>query len=110
MFTGKHSWEPFGSLVNYYALTDKNKNRIGRILIDSVLRAYRDELITTFSDRGQLEHYGIRTWLPESSVGIGKAATKAIYLLAYVLGPLHRNASRQGSSGVNEAMLKRETG
>ena len=109
MFTGKHSWENFGALANYYALTDLNLNKFGRILIDSVLRAYRAEVIENFGDRQQLEFYGLKNWVAESSVGVGKAAIKAIYLMSYVLGPLHRNSAKQGAAGINDQLIRRES-
>ena len=78
-------------------------------MIDSVLQAYKDELIQTFGTRGQLEFYGTKKWNAESSVGTGKAALKAMHLLAYILSPIHRNSAKQGSAGINDELIRRET-
>ena len=71
--------------------------------------AYKDELTQTFGTRDQLDFYGLRNWNENSSVGTGKAALKAMHLLAYVLAPIHRNSGKQGSAGINNELIRRET-
>ena len=106
LFSSKHSWENWGANLNYMALTDPKENLLGCILIDSVLMFYQDRVTLSMGARGQKEFYGMQGWQPESNVEIGKATTKAILLLAYVIAPIHRNAAKEGSADINLWLIK----
>lgn len=106
-FSSKHSWELWGSNFNYYALTDKS-NKLGRILIDSVLMHHKEQVAESIGSRDQPEHYGVLRWERESTAEIGKATVKAMFLFAYVVAPMHRNASKEGSGDINNWLLKEQ--
>lgn len=106
LFTSKHSWELWGANFNYMALTCPKKNVLGRILIDSVLMHYKENITIAVGERGQKEFYGLRKWEKDSSAEIGKAAHKAIMLLGYILAPIHRNVSREGSAAINNYLIR----
>ena len=105
-FTTKHSWELWGASFNYFSLAHHNENHLGKVLIDSVLMDYKDQITATKGARGQLDFYGSQRWTDGSSAEIGKATNKAIMLIAYVISPLHRNNSREGSAEINNYLVK----
>ena len=106
LFSSKHSWEAWGANLNYMALTCPKENLLGRILIDAVLIDYKERVTVAMGARGQKDFYGMQTWQPESNAVIGKATTKAILLIAYVIAPIHRNMAKEGSADINLWLLK----
>ena len=105
LLSGTHSWERHGANINYYAVSHKKDNKLGLILIDSILRAYKDSVIEVFSDRDQAEFYGVKRWNVRSSAAIGRAANKAILLCGYILAPIHRNMAKEGAAGINNRLI-----
>ena len=61
-------------------------------------------------DRGQLDHYGKKAWIRKSSPEIGKVVSKAIYLMSFVLAPLHRNYAKEGANGINTRLIVGDNG
>ena len=104
--TTQHSWELWGASFNYFQLAHHNENPIGKILIDCVLMDYKEQISAAKGSRGQLEFYGTQNWAEGSNAAIGKATTKAILLIGYILGPIHRNVSKEGSAEINHYLIK----
>ena len=108
-FTGKHSWEKFGSFLNYYAITHDTENERGRLFTDSVLLAYRQNIIQTFGPRGVPDFYGVRAPTAGSSAEIGDVVYRAIYLMSYTVAPIHRNWAKEGSCEINNRLITEGT-